>query len=51
MGDGWFDNSCPKWLRYEDFPGSLVVKTPRFHHRGLGFDLWLGNADPACGMV
>ena len=25
-----------------DFPGGPVVKTPRFHCRGHGFDLWLG---------
>ena len=31
-----------------DFPGSPVVKTPRFHCRGCGFDPWLGNKDPAC---
>ena len=27
----------------EDFPGSPVVKTPRFHCRGHGFDPWSGN--------
>ena len=26
-----------------DFPGSPVVKTPRFHCREHGFDPWLGN--------
>ena len=28
-----------------EFPGSPVVKTPRFHCRGRGFDLWSGK-DP-----
>ena len=26
-----------------DFPGGPVVKTPRFHCRGCGFDPWSGN--------
>ena len=26
-----------------DFPGDPVVKTPRFHCRGHGFDPWSGN--------
>ena len=26
-----------------DFPGGLVVRTPRFHCRGRGFDPWSGN--------
>ena len=26
-----------------DFPGTPVVKTPRFHCRGHGFDPWSGN--------
>ena len=26
-----------------DFPGGPVVKTPRFHCRGHGFDPWLEN--------
>ena len=26
-----------------DFPGGPVVKTPRFHCRGRGFDPWSGN--------
>ena len=26
-----------------DFPGGPVVRTPRFHCRGQGFDPWSGN--------
>ena len=29
-----------------DFPGGPVVKTPCFHCRGNGLDLWSGNKDP-----
>ena len=32
----------------QDFPGSQFVKTPCFHCRGQGFDLWLVNGDPTC---
>ncbi|XP_061031563.1 coiled-coil domain-containing protein 57 isoform X3 [Eubalaena glacialis] len=35
-------------LQRQDFPGSPAVKTPRFHCKGHGFDLWSGNWDPAC---
>ena len=30
-----------------DFPGSPVVRTPRFLCRGYGLDPWPGNQDPA----
>ena len=26
-----------------EFPGGLVVRTPRFHCQGPGFDPWSGN--------
>ena len=28
---------------FQDFPGRSVVKTPCFHCRGCGFDLWLSG--------
>ena len=28
---------------HKEFPGGPVVMTPRFHHWGAGFNLWLGN--------
>ena len=39
-----------KWLPW-DFPGSAVVKTPRFHCRGQGFDQGSGNWDPTYCMA
>ena len=39
-----FENFQNKDLgKNRDFPGSPVVKTPRFHCGGDGFDPWLGN--------
>ena len=32
--------------RLGEFPGGPVVRTPRFHCCGGGFNLWLGNEDP-----
>ena len=32
-----------KELRLRDFPGGPVVKTPRFHCKGSGFDPWSRN--------
>ena len=32
-----------KILKYRDFPGDPVVKTPCFRRRGHGFDSWSGN--------
>ena len=29
--------------RWRELPGGPVVKTPRFHCRGHGFDPWSGN--------
>ena len=37
-----------KRIQCRDFPGRLVIKTPCFHCRGQGFDLWLVNGDPTC---
>ena len=37
--------SALKWGR-QDCPGGPVVKTPRFHCRGHGFDPWLGTKIP-----
>ena len=34
------------YLKASDFPGSPVVKTPRFQCRGQVFDPWSGNYDP-----
>ena len=34
-----------------DFPGHPVVRTPRSHSRGPGFDPWLGNEDPVSRMA
>ena len=28
-----------------------MVKIPHFHGRGLGFNPWSGNKDPACCMT
>ena len=28
---------------FREFPGSPVVRTPRFHRRGPGFNPWSGN--------
>ena len=35
-----------KTKSFRDFHGGLVVQTPCFHCRGLGFDLWLGGLRP-----
>ena len=35
--------SMDQTLHHCDFPGGPVVKTPRFHCRGLGLDPWSGN--------
>ena len=38
--------SLNPYLKASDFPGSPVVKTPRFQCRGQVFDPWSGNYDP-----
>ena len=38
-------------MTVRDFPGDPVVKTPRFHCKGHGFDAWWGNQDPTCCVV
>ena len=46
---------CSRQSLPEDFPGSPVLKTLHFQHRGEGdwFDLWLGNWGPyvACCVL
>ena len=37
-----------KYVRHGEFPGSPVVRIPRFHCRGHRFDPWSGNQDPEC---
>ena len=34
---------CLILRNYQEFPGGPVVRTPRFHCRGPGFDPWSGN--------
>ena len=45
MSPVWGIFICSK-LKYQDFPGSPMVKTPNFHCRGLGFSSWWGNKIP-----
>ena len=49
---GTVPSTCDVWpnsgeveseLHCRDFPGGAVVRTPRFHCRGHGFDPWSGN--------
>jgi len=35
----WFVPKVP----VQDFPGGAVIRTPGFHCRGHGLDLWSGN--------
>ena len=62
VGPVVLDLSCPKDSIFPksqshklsglgDFPGGPVAKTPFFHCRGNGFDPWLENNDPTCGVV
>ena len=44
----WKQPKCPsidEWIKkmWWEFPGSPVVRTPRFHCQGPGFDPWSGN--------
>ena len=42
------------WLKKHEvggFPGCPVVRTPRIHSRGHGFDPWSGNKDPTCPVL
>lgn len=42
------------WLKKHEvggFPGCPVVRTPRIHSRGDGFDPWSGTKDPTCPVL
>ena len=37
--------------QFRDFPGSSVVKTLCFQHKGCVFSPWVGNKEPTCCMT
>ena len=54
----WFFEKIFSLKRYisrlkkeSDFPSGPVVKTPRFHFRGHGFNPWSGKFHMLCGVA